>query len=132
MREFADHGALFTAYTRKKGQLLHKELIMWIAADEQGVDHLYWGPSDDANARARQPDVDSDNDIEILDIKTIEVGKASETLQSIDDAEVPSARCVAITSSTANLDLVAESAAQAKALVHSIKNLKPLQVVVPQ
>lgn len=116
-------GVLATAYTTKKGQLLHKALTLWVGQDAtSAAATLYYGAADDSHALARTVDDDT-SEVELSDIATIEVGKSSTTLQSLPDADVPSNQCVAITGAS-NLELVFDSAVNAKAFVQVIQNAK--------
>lgn len=124
LSSFLAKGDTMTAYTwqKKKKRLATRQLTLWIANDEDGAATLYWGGSDEAHVAARQPQPEGDHELTLSDITSVEVGKGSSAvLKRLEgDASVADACCVAISSEATKLDLVAESAERAKAIVDAI------------
>ena len=122
--EFAAQGATVTAYTLKSsGALLHKELVLWVGADEAtGAPTVNWGSAEDDYVQALASDPEGDNVLEGEEVLAVQVGKHTTTLQALGDEDtLPSDLCVAIASATANLNVVAATPAQARAIVAAIK-----------
>jgi len=135
--EFNAAGAHVVGYTLQNGKLLHKDIAIWVADEQQAdgsvVSALHWGPAEDESVRARIPDPEGDNTLELDDVLSVQVGKFTPVLLALGDEQaVPAANCLSITSATAKLHLVAASAAQARGIVQAIKARNPKGLLVKQ
>lgn len=132
--EFESSGATVVAYTLKGGALLNKPLSLWLGSDaETGLSTLNWGAPDDEFVLARMADPEGDNVLEVDDILSVQVGKLTPVLLTVPEADAAASSCVAITSASGTkLDLVAGSAAHARAIVAAIKSRNPKSLVLKQ
>lgn len=121
--EFRLRGALVTAYTLKKGQLVHKRLIVWVGGNAEAggdADHLYWGGATDPRALGLNPDDSGDDVLELAELTAVEAGKRTPVLLALPAESVAADRCISIRSDVLKLDLVADSPQGAKAIIQAL------------